>query len=46
MMCTMNSITKTIVLASAICPASMPLHNSFIIPVYSVAPTNAIATGA
>lgn len=39
MMGTMNNITKTIVPASAICPAPMPLHNSW------VAPTNTPATG-
>lgn len=38
MMGTMNSITKTIVPASAICPAPMPLHNSW------VAPTNTSTT--
>lgn len=39
MMGTMNNITKTIVPMSAICPAPMPLHNSW------VAPTNTPATG-
>lgn len=39
MMGTMNNITKTIVPASAICPAPIPLHNSW------VAPTNTPATG-
>lgn len=39
MMGTMNNITKTIVPASAICPAPMPLHNSW------VAPTSTPATG-
>lgn len=34
-----NNITKTIVPASTICPAPMPLHNSW------VAPTNTPATG-
>lgn len=38
MMGTMNNITKTIVPASAICPAPMPLHNSW------VAPTNTSTT--
>lgn len=39
MMGTMNNITKTIVPASAICPAPMPQYNSW------VAPTNTPATG-
>lgn len=38
MMGTMNNITKTIVPASAICPAPMPLHNSWVAPTTTTTP--------
>lgn len=38
MMGTMNNITKTIVPASAICPAPMPLHNSWVAPTTTPTP--------
>ena len=39
MMGTLNNITKTIVPASAICPAPMPLHNSWVAPTTTTTPT-------
>lgn len=38
MMGTLNNITKTIVPASAICPAPMPLHNSWVAPTTTTTP--------
>lgn len=38
MMGTLNNITKTIVPMSAICPAPMPLHNSWVAPTTTTTP--------
>lgn len=38
MMGTMNNITKTIVPSSVICPAPMPLHNSWVAPTTTTTP--------